>query len=77
MTAILAEGQRVVREVDDVAGFVGRPMGRADVERKFRSNVSKRWPQERTDVILQALWGLERTDDLPSLLGKLAVQTKS
>jgi 2-methylcitrate dehydratase len=52
-------------------------MGRADVERKFRSNVSKRWPQERTDVILQALWALERTDDLPSLLGKLAVQTKS
>jgi 2-methylcitrate dehydratase len=77
ITAILADGQRVVREVDDVPGFVGRPMGRAEVERKFRSNVGKRWPQERTDAILQALWALDRADDLPSLLGKLAVQTKS
>src|SRR5215813_14195082 len=30
-------------------GFPGRPMSRADVDRKFKSNVSKRWPQEHTD----------------------------
>jgi 2-methylcitrate dehydratase len=77
ITAILADGQRVVREVDDVPGFVGRPMGRADVERKFRKNVGKRWPQERTDAILAALWTLEQTDDLSSLLGKLSLQPKS
>jgi 2-methylcitrate dehydratase len=77
ITAILGDGQRIVREVDDVPGFVARPMSRADVERKFRSNVGKRWPQERTDAILQGLWVLERTDDLPSLLGKLSLQTKS
>jgi 2-methylcitrate dehydratase len=77
ITAILTDGRRVVREVDDVAGFVGRPMGRADVERKFRKNVGKRWPQERTDAILQALWSLEQTDDLSSLLAKLTLQPKS
>jgi 2-methylcitrate dehydratase len=77
ITAILADGQRIMREVDDVPGFVSRPMSRADVERKFRSNVGKRWPQERTDAILQALWALDRTDDLPALLGKLSLQTKS
>jgi 2-methylcitrate dehydratase len=77
ITAILADGQRVVREVDDVPGFVSRPMGREDIERKFRKNVGKRWPQERTDAILAALWTLEQTDDLSALLGKLSLQPKS
>ncbi len=56
-------------------GFPGQPMSRADVERKFRSNVAMRWPQERTDAVLQALWALDRMDDLPSLLSQLALQT--
>jgi 2-methylcitrate dehydratase len=69
ITAILADGRRIVREVDDVRGFVGRPMSRTDIERKFRGNIGRRWPHERTDAVLQALWALDRTDDLPSLLG--------
>jgi 2-methylcitrate dehydratase len=77
ITATLSDGQRISREVDDVPGFVARPMSRADVEQKFRRNVGKRWPQERTDAILQALWALERTDDVPSLLGRLSLQTRS
>ena len=51
-------------------------MNRADVERKFRSNVDKRWPAERTDAILQALWTLDETKDLSLLLGMLSVRTK-
>jgi 2-methylcitrate dehydratase len=77
ITAILSDGQRIVREVDDVPGFVARPMSRADVEQKFRRNIGKRWPQQRTDAILQALWALDRTDDLAALLGKLSLQTRS
>jgi 2-methylcitrate dehydratase len=50
-------------------------MSRADVDRKFKSNVSKRWPQEDTDTVLQALWALDRTDDLSSVLNKFAFQT--
>ena len=50
-------------------------MQRSDVERKFRSNVRKRWPEERIEGILQALWSLERTDDVALLLGKLSIQT--
>jgi 2-methylcitrate dehydratase len=76
MTAILADGQRVVREVDDVPGFVNRPMGRADVDRKFRGNVGRRWPQGRTDAVLNALWALDETKDLSGLLGMLSVQAK-
>jgi 2-methylcitrate dehydratase len=72
ITAVLADGTRVVREVDDVPGFVGRPMGRADIERKFRGNIGKRWPRERTDAVLASLWALDRTDDLSALLGTLS-----
>ena len=54
-------------------GFPGQPMSRADVERKFRSDVGTRWPAERTMAILQALWELDRTDDIGALLGKLTV----
>ena len=76
LTAILDDGRRVTHLVDSMPGFPGQPMSRADVERKFRSNVGKRWPQKRTDAMLQSLWMLERADDLPSLLGKLLVQIK-
>jgi 2-methylcitrate dehydratase len=44
-------------------------------KRKFRSNIGKRWPKQRTDDILQALWAIEQTNNLPSLLGKLTLQT--
>ena len=53
-------------------GFVGRPMGRADIERKFRSNVGRRWPRDRTDAVLSALWALDQADDLSTLLRKLS-----
>jgi 2-methylcitrate dehydratase len=76
VTAILADGQRVTREVDYAPGFSERPMNRSDVERKFRGNVGKRWPRERTDATLQALWALDQTDDLSVLLGRLSIQAK-
>jgi 2-methylcitrate dehydratase len=72
LTATLDDGRRMTRLIDSMPSFGGQPASRADVERKFRSNVAKRWPQERTDTILQALWALDRADDLSSLLGQLA-----
>jgi 2-methylcitrate dehydratase len=41
-TAFPQDGSRIVRQVDNVPGFPGQPMTRADVERKFRSNVEGR-----------------------------------
>src|ERR1700733_13490154 len=76
VTAILADGQKITREVDYAPGFAERPMNRSEVERKFRGNVGKRWPRERTDGILQALWALDQTDDLSVLLGRLSMQAK-
>src|SRR5262249_55458519 len=75
LTATLDDGHALRAFVDSMLGFPGRPMSRADVDRKFKSNVSKRWPQEHTDTMLQALWALDRTDDLSSVLNKFAFQT--
>jgi 2-methylcitrate dehydratase len=75
LTATLDDGRRITRLVDSMPGFPGQPMSRTDVERKFRSNVAKRWPRERTDTVLQTLWALDRSDDVPSLLSQLALQT--
>jgi 2-methylcitrate dehydratase len=73
ITATLVDGQRVSREVDYAPGFAGRPMSRTEVERKFRGNVAKRWEPRRTEAILEALWNLERTPELATLLAALRV----
>jgi 2-methylcitrate dehydratase len=72
VTAILADGQRVIRELDDVPGFVNRPMGRPDIDRKFHGNIATRWPKARADAALAALWDLEHTADVGALVGSLA-----
>ncbi len=77
VTAILSDGQRISSEVDDVPGFPGRPMNRAEVEKKFRGNVGGRWPKERTGAVLQDLWAVDRTQDIAALLGKLSLQSGS
>ena len=74
VTATLDDGRRIARQVDDMPGFPGKPMTRAEVERKFRANVGRRWPAARTDEVLHALWRLEQTDDLRGLIGKLSPQ---
>jgi 2-methylcitrate dehydratase len=73
ITATLADGREVVRQVDDMPGFPGKPMERADAERKFRGNVSPRWPAARIKTVLDALWRLEAADDVGELLGKMMV----
>jgi 2-methylcitrate dehydratase len=74
LTATLDDGQRITRLVDTMPGFPGQPTSRADVERKFCSNVGNRLPRERTSAVLQALWALDRTEDLSSLLSQLELQ---
>lgn len=74
ITAVLSDGRRLMREVDHAPGFSGRPMRRADVDKKFRSNVGERWPKGQTNAVLQALWALDTTEGLSSLLGQLAIR---
>ena len=74
ITAVLDDGRRISRQVDNLPGFPGQAMQRSDVERKFRSNAGKRWSLERTEDILQEMWAIERADEVTPLLGKLAFQ---
>jgi 2-methylcitrate dehydratase len=73
ITVTLDGGRQFVRQVDDMPGFPGRPMERADAERKFRDNVARRWPAGHIRAALDALWGLEAADGVAGLLEKLMV----
>jgi 2-methylcitrate dehydratase len=73
ITATLDDGRKVIRQVDDMPGFPGKPMERADAERKFLGNVGSRWPAAQTRAVLDALWGLEGANDVAGVLGKLLV----
>jgi 2-methylcitrate dehydratase len=73
VTAIMDDGRRITREVDDVPGFPGQPMTRLDAERKFRSNIGRRYPDERIAGILQSLWTLEDAEDVSRLLSAFAL----
>jgi 2-methylcitrate dehydratase len=73
ITASLADGRRITREVNDIPGFPGKPMQRPDVNRKFLGNIGKRWPRQKTDRLLQSLWALEDTRDLGALLRSLTL----
>jgi 2-methylcitrate dehydratase len=71
VTATLDDGRQVVRQVDDMPGFPGHPMERTDAERKFRGNVTRRWPADHVREVLDALWRLDATNDITGLLDKL------
>lgn len=73
LTTTLVDGRTVTRQVDDMPGFPGQPMSRADMERKFRGNVGSRWPAAQVDALLQALWSFERTEDLRALMGQFSL----
>jgi len=71
--ATLADGRRVSREVIDIPGFASKPMQRPDADRKFRSNIGRAWPREKTEAVLQSLWALENTPNISALLARLTV----
>ena len=73
ITATLDDGRRVARQIDDMPGFPGRRMERTNVERKFRGNVGRRWPDAQSRAVLDALWALEHTTDVGALLQELAI----
>jgi 2-methylcitrate dehydratase len=73
ITATLADGKRVAREIDHAPGFAARPMTRDDVEQKFRGNIGDRWSKEKTEANLKALWAIDGNGDLAALLGNFFV----
>ncbi len=51
----------------------GQADAKPDIDRKFRGNIGKRWPRQKTDAVLQSLWVLERTPDIGALPATLTV----
>ena len=73
ITATLEDGRCIIRQVNDIPGFPGRPMQRSDIERKFRGNVGKRMPGERVTSVLKVLWALDVAADVSELMGGLSL----
>lgn len=72
ITATLLDGTRITHQVDDIAGFPGLAMKRAQVNEKFCSNAAVRLPDDRIDGLLAALWTLEQLPDVRALLPMIA-----
>lgn len=72
VTARLADGRSVTRQVDALPGFAGMAMPRGDVEKKFRDTVGKAIPSERIARLLEVCWNLELQNDLSAVLRLLA-----
>jgi 2-methylcitrate dehydratase len=73
LTATLTDGTTLTVQVDDMPGFPGKPLDRAGMTQKFRSNVAGRWPAARVEELAQALWNFDQVTDLRALLGRFAL----
>jgi 2-methylcitrate dehydratase len=60
LTVTLADGRKLVKEVELPRGHARNPMTDAEVERKFRTLVEPRYSRSKADRILQICWELER-----------------
>jgi 2-methylcitrate dehydratase len=68
LTVTLADGRRLVREVEFPRGHARNPMTDAEVEHKFRAMVESRYGKEGAQRILAAGWGLENLKSVGELM---------
>ena len=72
ITATLDDGRVVTERVDDLPGFVGRPMQRTDAEAKFARNARGAVTTAQITRIADAVWNLDRADSVGGLIDSLA-----
>jgi 2-methylcitrate dehydratase len=68
ITATLADGRKVTREVEFPRGHAGNPMTDAEVEKKFRTLVEPKYGKRRADEILSRCWELEKLTSVTDLI---------
>jgi len=73
VTATLDDGRVVSERVDDLPGFVGRPMQRSDVEDKFERITKSLVTNAQMARIAQAVWDLDRSGSVGALIDSLAI----
>jgi 2-methylcitrate dehydratase len=73
VTATLDDGRVIGERVDDLPGFAGRPMQRADAEAKFTRNAKTLLSPAQIGRIADTVWALERADSVAALIDSLVL----
>ncbi len=73
VTATLADGRVITERVDDLPGFVSRPMQRADAEAKFERNAKTMLKPGQLGRISDAVWNLDRAASPATLIESLEI----
>ena len=68
ITVTLADGRKLVREVEFPRGHAGNPMTDQEVEAKFRLAVEPKYGQAKVDQILGRCWDLEKLTSVTDLI---------
>lgn len=68
ITVTLADGKKLVEEVEFPRGHAGNPMTDAEVEAKFRNMVEPKYGKAKADTILARCWDLENLTSVSGLL---------
>ena len=74
LTVRLAGGRVLEKQLDDLPGFAGRMMNRAEVQEKFDTNVAKYWSKEQSSKVLASIWDLENANDVTQLVSSLLIR---
>ena len=73
ITATLADGRVLTKQVDSVPGLGGMSMQRGDFERKFADNTKKVWSAAQRQTVLDTIWSIDQQDKLDHLMQTLVV----
>lgn len=73
VTATLADGRVITKRVDDLPGFGGRAMSRADVEAKIERNARAILKSGQVARISNAVWELDRAASVGALISSLNI----
>jgi 2-methylcitrate dehydratase len=73
VNATLGDGRVISKQVDDLPGFGGRPMTRADVEAKFKRNVKALWPEAHMREFLDYAWNLDQSQQMSGLFPRMVM----
>ncbi len=68
ITVTLADGTKLMKEVEFPRGHAGNPMTDAEVEAKFRGTVEPKYGKVKADAILAKCWDFDKLTDLTPLL---------
>jgi 2-methylcitrate dehydratase len=75
VTATLVDGRVLTERVDDLPGFVSRPMSRADAETKFERNAKAILKPAQIKRISDAVWNLDRAGSVGALIESMVIGT--